>query len=333
LLKDSTPAPVHPGIYFRVELAGITGHKQLARDAGLLIKPSEVVAVAVAMIRVFIEHGDRTDRKKARLKYLLDRWGVEKFLAVVQEKLAFPLVKFPLDQCERRPPAIKHGHIGVYRQKQKNRNYIGVVIPVGVMTSRQMRRIADLAANYGSGQVRLTPWQNLLLPDVPDGFVETVKRQLVRMGFHHESTNLAGGLIACTGNTGCKWAATDTKGQALALAEYLGRRVSLDQPINVHLTGCPNSCAQHYVGDIGMQGVKVNAGGTAVEGYNVVFGGGCGADAAIAKEVFKGISFAEVPALLERVLKTYLARRQPGESFASFTRRHELGQLQEMFSS
>jgi ferredoxin-nitrite reductase len=321
-----------PGIYFRVELAGITGHKQLARDAGILIKPSEVVAVAAAMIRVFIENGDRTDRKKARLKYLLDRWGVGKFLAETQKKLAFPLVTFPLQQCLPRSPALRHGHLGVYRQKQKGKNYLGVAIPVGVMSTRQMRRLADVAVNYGSGQLRLTPWQNLLIPDVPDGFVETVKCQLVRMGFHYESTHIAGGLIACTGSTGCKWAATDTKGQALKLADHLNRRVQLDQAINIHLTGCPHSCAQHYIGDIGLQGVKVNAGGSTVDGYNVVFGGGSGAGAAVAKEVFKGISFDEVPGLLERALKTYLARRQAAESFAAFTRRHGVKELQEMFS-
>jgi ferredoxin-nitrite reductase len=325
--------PIAPGIYFRVQLAGITGHKQLATDAGLLIKPSEVVPVAVAMLRVFIENGDRTDRKKARLKYLVDHWGIEKFLVETQNKLAFPLLKLPLDCCLLPPSPLRHGHIGVYRQQEKAKNYIGVVIPVGIMTSRQMRRVADLAANYGSGQLRLTPWQNLLIPDLPDGFVETVKRQLVRIGFHHESSNIAGGLVACTGNTGCKWAATDTKGQALLLANHLNKHVQLDQPINIHLTGCPHSCAQHYIGDIGLQGVKVGTGTSSTEGYNIVFGGGCGPNAAIAKEVFKGISFAELPLLLERALKSYLCRRLPGESFAAFTRRHELKQLQEMFSS
>jgi ferredoxin-nitrite reductase len=322
---------VAPGIYFRVELAGITGHKQLAQDSGILVKPNEVLAVAVAMIRVFIEHGDRADRKKARLKYLIDKWGIPKFLETTQRKLTFPLVKFPLEQCERRSPALRHGHIGVYRQKQKGKNYIGVVVPVGVMTAKQMRRLADLAGNYGSSQLRLTPWQNLLIPDVPDAFVETVKRSLVRMGFHYEATHVAGGLVACTGNTGCKWSSTDTKGHAIALAKYLESRVKLDQPINIHLTGCPNSCAQHYIGDIGLQGVKVNVSGASVEGYNLVFGGGTGAQAGIGMEVFKGISFSEVPGLLERVLKIYLARRQSGESFAAFTRRHEVKALQEMF--
>jgi len=200
------------------------------------------------------------------------------------------------------------------------------------MTAKQMRRLADLAQNYGSSTIRLTPWQNLLLPDIPDGFVESVKRQLVRIGFHHEATNILGGLVACTGNTGCKWAATDTKGQALKLADYLNKKLQLDQPINIHLTGCPNSCAQHYIGDIGLQGVKVTVSGQSVEGYNIVFGGGVGAEAGIGKQVFTGISFSEVPSLLERVLQTYLTRRMEKETFVEFTRRHEVKQLQEMFS-
>jgi ferredoxin-nitrite reductase len=332
-VKVAAAPEIEMGVYFRVELAGITGHRQLATDAGILIKPSQILSVAVAMIRVFIENGDRTDRKKARLKYLIDRWGVEKFLAETQKKLAFALVRFPLEKCVRRAHSIKHGHVGVYRQKQKHLNYIGAVVPVGVMTSRQMRRLAEMSQNYGSGQLRLTPWQNLLIADVPDGFVETIKRQLVRIGFHYEANNIAGGLVACTGSAGCKLAQTETKGQAVALATFLSKRVRLDQPINIHLTGCPNSCAQHYIGDIGLQGVKVNAGGSVVDGYNIVFGGGVGKDAAIGREVFKGISFSEIPTLLERVLKTYLERRASGESFADFTRRHEVKQLQEMFSS
>jgi ferredoxin-nitrite reductase len=332
-LKDASQVSIEPGVYFRVELAGISGHRQLATDSGVLIRPSEVVAVAVAMIRVFIENGDRTDRKKARLKYLIDKWGVEKFLAETQRKLSFALIKFQSEKCVRRHPPVKHGHLGVYRQKQKGKSYIGVAIPVGIMTTKQLRRVADIAANYGSGQVRLTPWQNLLIPDISDVFTETVKRLVERMGFHHEATNIMGGLVACTGNSGCKFAATNTKGQAVALATHLNKRVQLDQPINIHLTGCPNSCAQHYIGDIGLQGVKVNSGGSSVEGYNIVFGGGFGANAGIGKEVFKGISFAEIPKLLEHVLKVYLARRNSGESFAGFTRRHEVKQLQEMFSA
>jgi ferredoxin-nitrite reductase len=200
------------------------------------------------------------------------------------------------------------------------------------MRTAQMRRLADLAQNYGSGHFRLTPWQNLLIPNVPDAFVETVKRNLVRIGFHYEASAIAGGLVACTGNSGCKWASTNTKGQAIEIARYLENRVQLDQPINIHLTGCPHSCAQHYIGDIGLLGTKTTLEGESVEAYNVVLGGGFGHDQTIAKEVFKGIPFSAMLPLLERLLKVYVARRKAGESFATFARRHETKELQEMFS-
>lgn len=331
-LRDPSTLPLEPGVYFRAELAGISGHRQLATDSGILVEPSEAVAVAAAMIRVFRDHGDRTDRKKARLKYLIDRWGVPRFLQETQRNLAFPLVRFPLDRCQPRSPALKQGHLGVYRQRQPGLNYLGVVVPVGILSVRHMQRLADLAANYGSGQLRLTPWQNLILPDIPDAFVETVKRQLVRIGLHHQAHHVAGGLVACTGSTGCKWAATDTKGHAVSLAQHLGKTIALDQPLNLHLTGCPNSCAQHYLGDIGLQGVKVASGDPSGEGYHVVLGGGVGDASGIGRQVFSALPFSEIPTLLQHVLRTYLARRTAGESFADFTRRHDLGQLQELFT-
>ncbi|HEY0790497.1 MAG TPA: NirA family protein [Chthoniobacterales bacterium] len=324
---------VEPGIYFRIQLAGITGHEQFAMDTGVVIRPNDSVAVGAAIIRVFNEHGDRTNRKKARLKYLIDKWGVDKFMEEVEKKLAFPLLRLPVKDCEVAQPPVRHGHIGVYKQSQPGRNYIGVVITVGMMKTRQMRRLADLAQNYGSGTVRLTVWQNLLIPDIPDAFVETVKRNLVKMGFHYEANTIMGGVIACTGNVGCKWSSTNTKSQAVELARYLEKRVKLDQPINIHLTGCPNSCAQHYVGDIGLLGAKVSRGGESIEGYHVLLGGSCVGEQALAREVFHGIPFDEVPPLMERALKTYLARRQnPQESFVQFTGRHSVKELQEMFS-
>ena len=323
---------VEPGVYFRVELAGITGHKQFARDVGILVKPNQCVAVAAAMIRIFNQYGCRTDRKKARLKYLIEQWGIPKFLDETQKQLAFPLMKFPAEQCQARHPPLRHGHIGVFKQVQRGRNYIGVVVPVGRMQTKQMRRLADLAANYGSGELRLTPWQNLLIPNIPDGFVETMKRSIVRCGLHYEASAIAGGLVACTGNTGCKWASTNTKGQAVEIARHLEKRLHLDEPINIHLTGCPNSYAQHYIGDIGLLGVKTMLGGASVEAYNVVLGGGFGAGQAIAKEVFKGIPFSALPQLLERVLSVYKEKRRVGEAFAEFAQRHEVRQLQEMFS-
>ena len=286
---------VDPGVYFRVQLAGITGHQQFAKDAGVLIKPDECIAVAAAIIRVFVEHGDRTNRNRARLKYLIDSWGIPKFVEEVAKKLAFQLVRFPLERCEPRHPPILHGHVGVFKQAQRGLNYIGAVITVGRVSTRQMRRLADIAQNYGSGEVRLTVWQNLIIPNIPDAFVETVKKNLVRMGFHYETTTVSGGLVACTGNTGCKWSSTNTKDQAVKLARHLEKRVPLDRAINIHLTGCANSCAQHYMGDIGLLGAKVNQGGDTVEGYHVILGGGFGEKQAVGREIFKGVAFNELP--------------------------------------
>ena len=323
---------VAPGIYFRVQLCGITGHKQFAKDCGLLIKPSEAVPLAAAMIRVFIENGDRTNRKKARLKYLVDDWGVEKFLEASKAKMSFAPGALPLSQCEPRLSTLQHGHIGVYEERDAAYNYIGVVIPVGRMLPEQMKAIAQLADRYGRGDIRLTAWQNLILPGIRDADVEAVKAAILEIGFHYQSTTISGGLIACTGNAGCKYAASNTKSHAVQLANYLESELQLDQPINIHLTGCHHSCAQHYIGDIGLIGAKVKVDGESVEGYAVVLGGGVEERQAIAHEVFPGTAFEALKPLLLKVLQTYQSQRDGRETFWQFTRRHSAEELKAMFT-
>jgi ferredoxin-nitrite reductase len=141
---------VPAGVYFRVQLCGITGRRQFARDAGVLVMPDQTVAVAAAMIGVFNENGDRTDRKKARLKYLIDRWGVDKFLEETEKRLAFPLLRFPLDECEPRTPVDRFGHLGVHPQRQAGLFYVGLAVPVGRLSAAQMRAIADVAGECGN---------------------------------------------------------------------------------------------------------------------------------------------------------------------------------------
>jgi len=121
-------------------------------------------------------------------------------------------------------------------------------------------------------------------------------------------------------------------GRPFRMAQHLEKKLHLDQPINIHLTSCPNSCAQHYMGDIGLLGAKVNQGGDTVEGYHVVLGGGFGEKQAVAREVFRGVAFNQLPPLLEHVLKIYLGKRNRGESFVDFTRRHSVKELQELFT-
>ena len=323
---------VEPGIYFRVQLCGITGHKQFATDCGLLIKPEDCVTVAAAMVRVFIEHGDRTNRKKARLKYLIDDWGVRKFLEETQAKLAKKLVYLDLEKCVPRKPVLQHGHIGVYSQKEEDLFYVGVVVPVGRILPDQMEKLATLAERYGKGEVRLTVWQNLIIPHVHEKDLEAIKKEIVEIGFHYTTQSVTGGLIACTGNRGCKYAASNTKGHAVALGDYLKERFDLDQPINIHLTGCHHSCAQHYIGDIGMMGVKAKYNGETVEGYNIAFGGGVDDNQAIARDVFKAVPFEEIPALIEHCLNIYLEKREKQETFAQFTRRFSEDDLNTLFA-
>ena len=328
--SGETAVRPEPAVYFRVQLGGITGHKDFARDTGLLVKPTEAVAVAVAMIRVFNENGCRTDRKKARLKYLLEKWGVERFLAESARRLAFPLNRLPLELCELRRPVEKHAWLGARRQAQRGLNSVGAGVPVGRLSPRQMHALADLATNYGRGELRLTVWQNVLIPHIADAFVETVRRNCQRLGLFTEASFATGGVIACTGNRGCKYAAADTKAHALALMKHLDRHVTLGSAVNVHFTGCPHSCAQHYCGDIGLVGAKLGDGS---EGYHIVLGGGMDHEQGIAREIFRSVHAAEVNPLVEKVLATYEARKQRGETFVQWTRRHSVKQLQEFFST
>ena len=319
---------VEPGVYFRLQLCGITGHKQFASDCGLLLTPAETLPVAAAIIRVFIENGDRTNRKKARLKYLVDAWGIPKMLTQISEKLSFPLRHFPLDACLPSRPKSKHGHLGIHSQND-GKNYLGVLTPVGRMSCAQMQAIADIADRYGRGEIRLTVWQNLIIPGIPDAHLEAAAAAVIATGFDHRPAAITGGIIACTGSRGCKYAAADTKGNAIALGSYLASRIQLDQPVNIHLTGCHHSCAQHYIGDIGMMGVKVKTPtGESVEGYNIVLGGGVDDTQAVAREVWKNIPYTDIPPLMEKLLTTYQTQRRAGESFAQFTNRHSAEEIQ-----
>lgn len=318
-------------IGFRVQLCGITGHRQFASDCGLFLSTAQAIPVAAAMIRVFLENGDRTNRKKARLKYLVDDWGVEKFLAETEKKLAFPLPRLGLEECQPRIPTRKHGHIGVYRQRQEGFNFVGVVVPVGRLPVDRMRALAALSRRYGRGDIRLTVWQNLIIPWVADADVETLKKELVESGLHYRATSISGGLVACTGNTGCRYASTNTKGQAVELARYLDEELELDQPINIHLTGCPHSCAQHYIGDIGLLGTKVKEGETSREGYHVVLGGGVDNCQNIAREMVSSVPFDELKPLLKSILQTYLEHRRDRETFWQFNRRHDEAALKELY--
>jgi len=315
---------VPAGVYFRVLLCGITGHQQFASDCGLLLRPEQSVAVAAAMIRVFIDHGDRTDRKKARLKYLVDKWGVKKFIAETEKRLNSSLLRVSAVECDPRNVVDRTGHIGIHRQNKDDLHYIGVSVPVGRLPVNQMRAVADIAEEFGSGELRLTVWQNLIIPNVPFDRVESAVESLRAGGLECTAGAFLRGTVACTGSRGCRYSATDTKAQAVELANLLDARFKIDQPINLHVTGCPHSCAQHYVGDIGLLGTKVKG----EEGYQVVIGGGSDRDQGIARELIPAIAYTELPSMLEGLLAAFEERRNANESFLQFSRRHTIPELQ-----
>jgi ferredoxin-nitrite reductase len=321
---------VEPSIWFRLMLGGITGHKDFARDTGVIVKPADATKVADAVVRVFIDNGNRTDRAKARLKYVLDAWGFEKFLAAMEEKLGSKLARVPVEAIAARPAFDRMAHIGSHPQKQSGLCWIGVVFPVGKVSPDQMRGLAKIAAEFGDGDIRLTVWQNLLISGVRADRVAAAEAAITALGLATKASSVRAGLIACTGNAGCRLAMSDTKRHAAEIADWCESRAPIDSPINIHLTGCPNSCAQHYIGDIGLLGTKVQVSeeGDQVEGYHIVVGGGFGPDAMCGREIYRDVKAEDTPKTVERILKAYLANRTaPDETFLNFTRRHEVDAL------
>jgi ferredoxin-nitrite reductase len=322
-----------PGIWFKLCLGGITGHRDFTRETGVLVRPKDACLVADAVVRVYIDHGDRTDRTKARLKYVLDAMGVEKFLGLMEEKLGRKFDRAVPGAVAPRPPFQRTAHIGVHAQRQDGLHWIGVVVPVGRMSAAQMRGLAGVAGEFGDGDLRLTVWQNLLISGVPTEKLAAATARIEALGLAIDTNAIRAGLVACTGNVGCKFAASDTKRHAEDIARWCETRVSLDTPVNIHLTGCHHSCAQHFVSEIGLLACKVqkNEDDDPIEGYHILVGGGFGPNAALGRELFRDVTADTTPRTVERILKAYLAHRTSREeSFLAFTRRHDIDALKAM---
>ena len=322
-----------PGVWFKLCLGGITGHHDFARDTGVLVQPQDACKVADAVVRLFVEHGDRTDRNKARLKYVLEAMGIEKFVALLEEKLGRKFDRAVPGAVAPRPAFDRTAHIGIHAQKQQGLNWIGVVLPVGRMSVAQMHGLAAIARDLGDGDLRLTVWQNLLISGIPTEKLAEAQGRIEALGLAIQTNAIRSGLVACTGNTGCKFAASDTKRHAEDIAAWCETRVALDTPVNIHLTGCHHSCAQHFVSEIGLLACKVQANedDDPVEGYHILIGGGFGPNAALGRELYRDVVAEDAPRVIERILKAYLTHRaSPEESFLVFSRRHDVEALKAM---
>jgi ferredoxin-nitrite reductase len=284
---------------------------------------------------VFIDQGDRTDRTKARLKYVLDRLGLDAFLTLMEEKLAAKLTRVPPGAIAPRKPFDRAAHVGVHPQKQSGLHWLGIVLPVGKLDAEQMHGLAVIARDIGDGEIRLTVWQNLLISGVPTSQIGEAISAIEGLGLSARASSIRAGLVACTGNAGCKFAASDTKRHAEEIARWCEDRVELDGPVNIHLTGCHHSCAQHYIGDIGLLATKIEVSedDPSIEGYHILAGGGFGRDAALGREIFRDVKADDAPVVIERMLKVYLAQRAGAdESFLAFTKRHGTEALRQLFA-
>jgi ferredoxin-nitrite reductase len=189
-----------------------------------------------------------------------------------------------------------------------------------------MLGLARIARDLGDGDIRLTVWQNLLLSGVSDLNVALAAAAIEKLGLTTRASQVRAGLVACTGNAGCKFAASDTKRHAAEIGDWCDARIAIDTPLNIHLTGCHHSCAQHYISDIGLIAAKVPGASEdeTVEGYHLFTGGGFGPDAEIGQEVFRDVKAEDTPNTVERLLKAYLNNRKSSdETFLTFARRHD----------
>ncbi|MBR8833998.1 MAG: ferredoxin--nitrite reductase [Stigonema ocellatum SAG 48.90 = DSM 106950] len=263
------------------------------------VRTEDVVAVCRAVLEVYRDHGLRANRQKSRLMYLIDEWGLEKFRQEVEKQLGKPLISAAeKDEIDWE----KRDHVGVYKQKQPGLNYVGLHIPVGRLYAEDMFEIARLAEVYGCGEIRFTVEQNLIIPNIPDSHLATFLNETLLDRFTINPAPLTRSLVSCTGAQFCNFAIIETKNRALAMIKSLEAELELTRPVRIHWTGCPNSCGQPQVADIGLMGTKARKNGKPVDGVDIYMGGKVGKDAHLGTCVTKGIPCEDLHLVLRSLL-------------------------------
>ncbi|PXY27554.1 nitrite/sulfite reductase [Prauserella muralis] len=309
---------------------GLSTNPMLGQRLGAWVPRDEVPEVWAGVVSVFRDYGYRRLRSRARIKFLVKDWGAEKFREVLEtEYLKRPLLDGPAPEV----PAEPIDHVGVHEQVD-GRFYVGGAPVAGRSSGSMLLAVAKAAERAGSGRVRLTPQQKLVVLDVPEGEVEALKAELAEAGLQTDPSPWRRSVMACTGIEFCKLAIVETKARAQELVADLERRLAdiqgdIDTPVSVHLNGCPNSCARIQVADIGLKGqIVTDDDGNQVEGFQVHLGGGLGLDAGFGRKL-RGhkVTSAELTDYVERVVRTYLDQRKPGERFAQWVTRADEADL------
>ena len=292
-----------PVFGFNVIVGGLFSAKrcEAAIPLNVWVLPADVVSLSKVIVEIFRDHGLRANRQKARLMWLLDEWGIEKFRLEVEKRFGkslFPAAAKDEINWEKR------NHLGIYKQKQAGLNYAGLNIPVGRLSANDMLEIARLAEVYGSGEIRFTVEQNVIIPNIPDSSLTTFFTERILEKFAVNPGLLMGSLVSCTGAQFCNFALIETKNRALAMIKSLESELTLSRPVRIHWTGCPNSCGQPQVADIGLMGTKVRKNGQMLEGVDIYMGGTVGKDAHLGTCVQKGIPCEDLQPILREILIT-----------------------------
>jgi ferredoxin-nitrite reductase len=263
------------------------------------VDPSDVVDLCTAILIVYRDSGPRANRQKSRLMWLIDELGLEQFRAEVEQQLGRALLPAaPKDEIVWE----KRDHIGIWAQKQSGLNYVGLHVPVGRLNASDMFDLARIAEVYGSGELRLTVEENVIIPNVPDSRLASLVQEPLLQHFSIDPAPLSRALVSCTGAKFCNFALIETKARAVAMIRELEAELSVPKPVRIHWTGCPNSCGQPQVADIGLMGTKVRKNGKTLEGVDIYMGGTVGKDAHLGSCVQKGIPCEDLKPLLRQLL-------------------------------
>jgi len=306
---------------------GLGASARMGRRLDLFALPEEAAEVCRAITEIFRDEGKRTKRTRARIKFLVDEWGVERIRAEVERRLgrSFPASVEPAD-----PVDPHRDHLGIHPQVQSGRYYLGATTLRGRFTGDQMIAVADIADRFGSGALRCTNRQNIIVLDIPDAQVDEAAASLRDVGLPTEASTFRRGVISCTGMEFCKLAIVETKERAAELIEHLERRVG-DVPgsLRINLNGCPNACAQYQVADIGLQGgIARLPDGRRVQGFILHIGGRLGEDAGFGRRVAsKAMPADDARYAVERIVRAYAAERPADGTFAAWAAEQSDGRL------
>lgn len=320
-------------IAFRARVGGgLSTTPRFSKDLGVLIEPAEAVDLCAAVAAVFRDNGNRENRKRARLKFLVEQWEIPHFREEVEARLGWKLRR--AEQPEA-PPITERdrSHLGIHRQRAASGYYVGIGLVGGRTSSEALRLLAELSEKHGSGRLRATNTQNIILLDIESENLEPMKRDLKSAGFDYEPSWARRGLIACTGIQFCKLAIAETKNRARELDQYLAERVDLEDRPRISVTGCPNACGQHHICDVGLEGSLTTIDGVKKETFQVFLGGGVGAHETFGRRIGVRLLSEDLAESMARLFTRYKEYRIEDETFQEFCLRHNSEQLTQYLSA